>query len=416
VEPTLVVVGLNHRTAAVEVRERFWMSGCRQSEVLSMLSQGEGIEEILVFSTCNRTEFVVWGDATLAVNSILRLLTAEYDLKLQEWNSFYRLLDEQALAHAFRVSCGLDSMCIGEQQIARQVNSAWQQARNMGCTGQHLDAVLRKALAVRRRVRKETPLGSHFLSPAHAALQLAQQIFGSVASRNIVVMGAGRVGEATARALVAQGASVCVINRSENRTQELAQRIGGPAGAMQAATFEGGEEHLAKADLVISATAAPRVCFSAEDMKRLTAKRHGRKLVLIDLALPRDIDPAVREFDGVLLYDLEDLERAVEPRIGTGEGEVEAEKIVLAEVQGFRKQLIAGGAGPELTALRLRIDEICRQELESFRLEKGPFPKDQDRLIAAVTARITNKIAGSLARELKGQSDSRGPRRMTASL
>ncbi len=415
-EPTLVVVGLNHRTAAVEVRERFWMSGCRQSEVLSMLSQGEGIEEVLVFSTCNRTEFVVWGDATLAVNSILRLLTAEYDLKLQEWNSFYRLLDEQALAHAFRVSCGLDSMCIGEQQIARQVNLAWQQARNLGCTGQHLNTVLRKALEVRRRVRKETPLGSHFVSPAHAALRLADQIFGSVVSKNIVVLGAGRVAEATARAFQTQGASVCVINRSENRAKEVAQRVGGPTGAMQAATFEEGEEHLAKADLVISATAAPRFCFSAEDMKRVAAKRQGRKLVLIDLALPRDIEPAVREFDGVLLYDLEDLERAVEPRIGTREGEVEAEKIVLAEVQGFRKQLIAGGAGPELTALRLRIDEICRQELESFRLERGPFPKDQDRLIAAVTARITNKIAGSLARELKGPQDPRGPRRMTAGL
>ncbi len=381
-----------------------------------MLSQGEGIEEVLVFSTCNRTEFVVWGDATLAVNSILRLLTAEYDLKLQEWNSFYRLLDEQALAHAFRVSCGLDSMCIGEQQVARQVNVAWQQARNQGCTGQHLDTVLRKALSVRRRVRKETPLGSHFVSPAHAALQLAEQIFGSVASRTIVVLGAGRVAEATARAFHRRGASVCVINRSENRARELAQRIGGPTGAMQAATFEGSEAHLAKADLVISATAAPRFCFSAEDMKRLVAKRQGLKLVLIDLALPRDIDPAVREFEGVLLYDLEDLERAVEPRLGTREGEVEAEKIVLAEVQGFRKQLSAGGAGPELTALRLRIDEICRQELESFRLERGPFPKDQDRLIAAVTARITNKIAGSLARELKGPQDPRGPRRMTAGL
>ncbi len=412
-EPTLVVVGLNHRTAPVEVRERFWMSGCRQSEVLSMLSQGEGIEEVLVFSTCNRTEFVVWGDATLAANSVLRLLTAEYDLKLQEWNSFYRLLDEQALAHAFRVSCGLDSMCIGEQQIARQVNTAWQQARNLGCTGQHLDTILRKALSVRHRVRKETTLGSHFVSPAQAALQLADQIFGSVASRNIVVLGAGRVGEATARAFLARGASVCVINRSEDRAKEVAQRVGGPTGALRAAVFEEGEEHLAKADLVISATGAPHFCFSAEDMKRLVAKRLGRKLVLIDLALPRDIDPAVREFDGVLLYDLEDLERAVEPRIGTREGEVEAEKIVLSEVQGFRKQLIAG-AGPELTALRLRIDEICRQELDSFRLERGPFPKDQDRLIAAVTARITNKIAGSLARELRGPQDR--PRRMTVGL
>jgi glutamyl-tRNA reductase len=381
-----------------------------------MLSQGEGIEEVLVFSTCNRTEFVVWGDATLAANSILRLLTAEYDLKLQEWNSFYRLLDEQALAHSFRVSCGLDSMCIGEQQIARKVTIAWQQAQNLGCAGRHLDTVLRKALAVRRRVRGETALGSHFVSPAHAALRLADQIFGSVASRNIAVLGAGRVAEAIARAFLAEGASVCIVNRSEGRAQELAQKIGAFAGVLKTAGFEEGQEHLANADLIISATAAPRFCFSAEDMKRLASKRQGRKLVMIDLALPRDIDPAVREFDGVLLYDLEDLERAVEPRIGTRVGEAEAEKIVLAEVRGFRKQLVDGGAAPELTALRLRIDEICRQELESFRLERGPFPKDQDRLIAAVTARITNKIAGSLARELRSPQDPRGPRRMTAGL
>jgi glutamyl-tRNA reductase len=136
--------------------------------------------------------------------------------------------------------------------------------------------------------------------------------------------------------------------------------------------------------------------------------------VLIDLGLPRDIDPAVREFEGVLLYDLEDLERAVEPRIGTRVGEPEAEKIVVSEVQGFRKRLMAGGAGPELTALRLRLDEICRQELESFRLEQGPFPKDQDRLIADVSIRITHKIAGSLARELKTAPENRGHRRVTA--
>jgi len=149
-------------------------------------------------------------------------------------------------------------------------------------------------------------------------------------------------------------------------------------------------------------------------MKNLAIVRQGRKLVLIDLGLPRDIDPAVREFEGVLLYDLEDLERAVEPRTSTRPGEAEAEKIVQAEVQGFRKQLLAEGAGAELTALRLRLDEICRQELESFRMERGPFPKDQDFLIAAVSTRITQKIAGSLARELK--TDAQNPRRMSAGI
>ena len=407
-----MVVGLNHRTAPVEVRERFWMSGCRQAEALSMLSQGEGIEEVLVFSTCNRTEFVVWGDATLAVNSVLRFLTAEYDLKLCEWNSFYRLLDDEALAHAFRVACGLDSMCIGEEQIGRQVSSAWQQARNAGSSGRSLDAVLRKALGVRRRVRKETALGSHFVSAPYAAVELAEQIFGSLSSRNIVLLGAGKLGEIASKALVSRGAqSVTVINRTDARAEELARKSG-----IRACVFTDRWASFAQADLVVSATAAPGFAFTVEDMRRLASDRKGRKLVLIDLALPRDIDPAVREFEGVLLYDLEDLERAVESRSGTRAGEREAEQIVLKEVQGFRKELVADHAAPELTALRLRLDEICRQELESFRLEQGPFPKDQDQLIATVSARITHKIAGSLARELKGHAETRKHGRMSAAV
>ena len=148
-------------------------------------------------------------------------------------------------------------------------------------------------------------------------------------------------------------------------------------------------------------------------MRPERALRH--KLVLIDLALPRDIDPVVREFDGVLLYDLEDLERAVEPRVLTRVGEVEAERIIQAEVQSFRKKLI-GRTAPELTALRARIDEICRQELESFRLEQGPLPKDQDRLIAAVTARIANKMAGSLARDTKALPNTRAPKPASAGM
>jgi len=416
VEPTFVVVGLNHRTAAVEVRERFWMNGCRQSEVLSMLSQGEGIEEVLVFSTCHRTEFLAWGDATLAVNSILRLLTSEYDLKLREWNSFYRLVDEHAMVHAFRVACGLDSLCIGEKPIARQVTQAWKQARNTGCTGPHLDAILPKAMEVRRRVRLETQLGSYFVSPADAALQLSDQIFGSLNGKNVVLLGAGRLAEAVARALLTRLArSVCIANRSPSRAQELIRRMGAQASAFELGSWEDRDKYLLQADLVISATAAPRFVLTAEDMKRLPAERGGHKLVLIDLALPRDVDPQVRDFDGVLLYDLEDLERAVEPRFAERPGAQEAERIVLAETQGFRRQLMANSAAPELNALRLRIDEICRQELESFRLEQGPFPKDQDRLIAAVTARISNKLTGSLAREWKGLPD-RGSRRLSAGL
>lgn len=442
-QPTLVVAGLNHRSAGVEVRERFWMSGCRQAEVLSMLAQGEGIEEVVVFSTSNRTEFILWGDPTLAVNSILRLLSSEYDLKLQEWNSFYRLLDEQALAHAFRVACGLDSMYIGEGHIARQFATAWRHAENAGCTGRHLDAVLRKALSVRRRVRKETEFVSQLVSAPLAAARLAEQILGSVEAKDVVVIGAGNMAENAARELARRNPrSVCILSHNENSARELVLKLDSNSKQVVAGKIEDRSQHLTYADLVVSATSAARFIFNAEDMKQLAIQRNatdkkGQKLVLIDLALPRDIDPAVRAFDGVLLYDLEDLERAVEPRqkaarrdertvelrrkvqweeIRAGgradrPGEADAERIVQREVREFRKILAPGETAPEVVALRARLDELCRQELESIRLEQGPFPKEQDRLIAAVGLRITHRIAGNLAKDFKNV-ETRGAKRM----
>jgi glutamyl-tRNA reductase len=411
-----------------------------------MLGQAEGIEEVIVFSTSNRTEFVIWGDPTLAVNSIQRLLSAEYELKLQEWNSFYRLLDEQALSHAFRVGCGLDSMYIGEGHIARQFARAWEQARNTGCAGRHLDAVLRRSLAVRRRVRKETDFVSHLVTAPVAAIRLAEQIFGSLEHKNVVLFGAGNMAESAAQELPRHSPrSLRVISHNDASARELVLRLHPQASSASAGAFQERWQQIAVADLVISATSAPGFIFTAEDMKRLVLARNetdrkGKNLLLIDLALPRDIDPAVRAFDGVLLYDLEDLERAVEPRkeaprearavysrrdatrdesqalamdrAGRRRGEAAAEQIVLAEVREFKKELLLGPVSPEVAALRSRLDEICRQELESFRLEHGPFPKDQDRLISTVGLRITHKIAGSLTRDLKISSEPRAAKRM----
>lgn len=393
-EPTLAVIGVNHRTATVEVRERFWMNEERRTAALSELLRGEGIEEVLVFSTCNRTEFVVWGDATLASNSVLRFLTSRYGLTLCEWKSFYRLLGEQALAHAFRVSCGLDAMRIGEGQIARKVNAAWQQARAAGSTGPCLDAILRKALAVRRRVRKETAIATCFVSAPRAAVELAGETLGPLAHRNILLFGAGKMSEAAAHCLLTREAeSVCLMTRTDQHALDLAGRVG-----VQACAFEERWERLAAADLVISAAAAQEFILPADQMKQVASQRQNRNLVVMDLGLPRNVDPAVRELGGVLLYDLDDLEQTHNPHPEAREAELQAEKIVLAEVQGFRKELMGDGATPAIIALRHRLDEICQQELESFRLEQGPFPKDQDQLIAAVSARITHKIAGSLAR------------------
>ena len=394
-EPALVVIGLNHRTAAIEVREHFWMSAERQREALSVLARSEGIEEVFVFSTCNRTEFVVWGDPTLAENSVLRFLAANYDLRLCEWRNFYRLIDEQALSHAFRVSCGLDSMHVGEGQIGYQVNAAWQQAKRAGCTGPFLNAVLRRALAVRERVSNEAAERLRPESAPHAAVDLVWELFGSFENRNIVILGAGAMGRAAARELRRRGAgSVCVLDARDGWALDVSARLG-----IRAESWAKRWERLEAADLVITATSAAGIVLTASEINALTARRKGRKQVIVDLALPRDIDPDARHIDGILLYDLDDLERAVKPPSATEDAGTA--EIIVEEVQQFRKELAAHDPPTEISSLRRRLEEICKQELESFRLEQGPFPKEQDQMIAAVSTRITHRIAGSFAKELR---------------
>ena len=393
-DPTLVVIGISHRTAPIDVRQRFWMNAEQQRAALAALTRSEAIEETFVFSTCNRTEFVVYGDPTLAENSVLRFLSAQYDLRLCEWGNFYRLLDEHALAHAFRVSCGLDSMRIGEGQIGREVNSAWQQARTAGCTGPFLDAVLRTALAVRRKVRSATQAGFNLESAPQAAVELAAEIFGTLAKRNVVVLGAGAMGRAATQALRDRGVgSIAVFDRCHDRAMDVSRRL-----EVQAPPPAEQRRWLAVADLVISATSDSGFVLTVDEVRAVAGQRKGSKQILMDLALPRDIDPAVRENPGVLLYDLDDLDRCLPPRSGIQEAERDAESIVMSEVEKFWKDRSADDASSEVVALHHRLDEICQQELESFRLERGPFPKDQDQIIAALSSRITHRIAGSLAR------------------
>ncbi len=403
-EPTLMVVGLNHRTAPVAVREHFWISENRRYEALVQLSRAEGIEEVIVLATCNRTEFVLWAnDVTLAANSVMRLLGTEYGLKLCDWKHFYRLLDEAALLHIFRVASSLDSMVVGEPQIISQVKQAWQQAQKVGATGRFLDAVLQKALTVSKRVRSETAIGNAAVSVPYAAVELTRRIFGTLDNKKVLLLGAGKMSELSARGLLNHGASsVRVINRTLEHAAELATKLGGVAIA-----FEARWQHMAEADIIISSTSCPHTILSREEAElliheRQVRERDDRPLVIVDIALPRDIDPAVREVKGVFLYDLDDLENVVDHNTGEREAAAaEAQKILEAEAQGFRRKLMAERVVPTIIALRQRLDEICRQELDSFRQESGPFSKDQDEMFNAVMSRMTKRIAGSLARELK---------------
>src|SRR6202795_2804849 len=394
-----LVVGLNYRTSPVAVRERFWISEDRRYQALVQLSRAEGIEEVIVLATCNRTEFLLWvSNVTLAANSVMRLLGSEYGLKLCEWKHFYRLLDEAALMHIFRVASSLDSMVVGEPQVVGQVKDAWKRAQTLGTTGRFLDAVMQKALTVSKRVRTETAIGNAPVSIPYAAVELARKIFGTLENKKVLLLGAGKMSELSARGLLNHGASsVCVINRTLEHATELAAKLGGVA-----IPFEQRWQYMAQADIIISSTSCPHTILSREEAQIMVRDRKNQPLVIVDIAMPRDIDSAVREVKGVFLYDLDDLENVVDHNAGEREAAAaDAQKILLAEAQGFRRKLMAERVVPTIVALRQRLDEICRQELDSFRQENGPFSKDQDEMLNAVMSKMTKRIAGSLARELK---------------
>jgi glutamyl-tRNA reductase len=414
VEPTLMVIGLNHRTAPLPMRERFWIGENRRYEVLRQLKSAEGIEEIVVLSTCCRTDFLVWaGEPTQAANSLQQFLRSEYGLKLTEWQHFYRLLDEAALTHIFRTSSGLDSLFPGDSQIVAQMKAAWEQARTVGSAGRFLNATVEKALSVSKRVRSETALERLTVSVPGAAMDLAQQIFGSIEGRRILLLGPGKISESSARHMVDCGAkSVVVIDQSPTRARELAEKLGGTS-----ATLADRWKCMLGADIVISATGCPHVVLTREEAERIAIDRNRVALVILDVGMPRDVDPEVRRVDGIVLYDLDGLERATQSK-GAERAEVaaEAEKIVVAEAQAFRSQLQAQSVVPTIVALRQRLDQICRQELESFIEERGPFTREQDQSLHAITAQVIQKIASSLARELKELPEKEEQEQMTAAV
>ncbi len=418
-EPSLMVVGLNYRTAPVGVRERFWISENRRYDALAHLSRAEGIAEVIVMATCNRTEFWLWAtDVTLAANSVMRLLGSDYGLKLCEWKHFYRLLDEAALLHIFRVASSLDSMVMGEPQVISQVKEAWNQAQKVGATDRFLDAVVQKALTVSNRVRKETAIGRTPVSIPNAAVELARQIFGTLENKKILLIGAGEVSELSARELLNRGGNsvrVAVVNRTFDNAADLAAKVGGIA-----IPFEERWQHMVEADIIISSTSCPHIILSRDEAELIVSAASGRKhrpLVIADLAMPRNIDPAVRNVKGVFLYDLDDLENVPDQNAAEREAAAaEAQKILYAEAQGFRRKLTAEHVVPTIVAVRSRLDEICRQELETFRQENGPFSKDQDEMLNAVMSRMTQRIAGSLARELKELPEKVEQEKMTAAL
>ena len=413
-EPTLAVIGLNFRTSPVAIRERFWIGEPRRYEALHELVRSEGIEEVIVLANCNRTEFIVWAnDVPTAANSVLRFLTHQYQLKLCDWSHFYRLMDDVALTHLFQVAAGLDSMVLGEPEIETHLQEAWEQARRAGTTGRFLDAVVQKALAVSERVRAETPMGDPALTVPYASVELSIGVLGGLAGREVLLIGAGKMGELAAKCLRSAGATrLKLMNRTLEKAQELAQRLDATAVSYDDRLF-----HLKSADIVVCTTSCPASIISLEDARSISQARQHKPMVMIDIAVPRDIDHRVGQVEGIHLFDMDDLERVIKKDVHERRVSADAaNKVVAGEVQGFRRRLQAERVVPTIVALRQRLEELCQEELEFLRKEVGPFTDDQDQILTTLTAHITQRIGGSLARELRDLPDRTGQDMLTVAL
>jgi glutamyl-tRNA reductase len=376
----IALVGLSHQSTPIEVRERAFVP-LPQAAALARDLAGEG--EAVCLSTCNRTElYLVGADAEPRGLAALEGVSGLPEEELL--GVVYRLHDEAAALHLFRVAAGLDSMVPGEGEILGQVREAYEE----GAPGAILDRLFRQALHAGKKVRAETAIGESPASVSSAAAALAQQVFGDLGGCRVLLAGAGHVAELAARSLVARGASIAfVANRSEERAGDLARRFGGAA-----IPLDGAVDHLVEVDVLLAATGAPERTLTREHVEAALRGRRGRPLFLIDLAVPRNLDPAIHELDGCFLYDIDDLESVVSAGLAGRRREAgRAEAIVAAEAERFRKWHASREVVPEIASLRAWAEEIRAAELERARARLG-LSEDQHAAVESVTAQIVAKL------------------------
>jgi glutamyl-tRNA reductase len=356
------VVGLSHHTAPVEQREKASLSEPAARALVRDLVAGGAVDEAVAMSTCNRTEvYVGASDLAAAEAAVVDGLVAHSHMSRSELEcARYAHRDDRAAAHLFRVAASLDSMVLGESEIQGQVQAAWQLAAEEGVVGPLLNRLFRQALVAGKRVRTETSIGAGQASISAVAVRLAREAFSDLPERRVLVIGAGGVAEAAARALVAEGIEqVTVANRTVSSARELARRVGG-----RGVGFDRVGAELEAADIVISSTDAPHTILSREDIERVMAARPGRPIVLIDIAVPRDLDAAIAGVHGVLLYDIDDLERVVEAALNGRALEAQrAEALVCVEVEDFSAWRRAAAVDPTISSLRRHAESIRREEL-----------------------------------------------------
>jgi glutamyl-tRNA reductase len=378
----LLLVGISHRVAPVEIREQVALDLEQCGELARDLAAVAG--EAVCLSTCNRTELYLAGEGLAeAAEQAVAALTDRSGADLRP--VLYRLEDEAASIHLFRVAAGLDSMVPGEGEILGQVRDAFE----AGAAGPLLDRLFSQALHAGKKVRTETAIAESPASVSSAAAALAEQVFGDLSGCRVLLVGAGKIGELAARNLVSRGAEIAAVaNRSLDKAQELANGFGGRAVPLQEIASE-----LSRVDVVLTSTSAPGQLLTRADVARALPGRKGRPLFFIDIAVPRDLDPAIHELDGCYLYDVDDLESVVAQSLAGRRREAgRAEEIVLDEAERFRAWQASRDVVPAIASLRALAEEIRESELERARTRLERLSDAERRAVEAVTSRIVDKL------------------------
>lgn len=387
----IIVSGLSHKTAPVEIREALNFPEHSLGEALNNLTSYAHINEGVILSTCNRTEiYAVAGDIDSGRENIISFLEDRHGLKdcrIEDYLYFHDSL--AAVNHLFRVVSSLDSMVVGEAQILGQAKEAYANAFEAQTTNLVLNRLFRQAFAVGKRVRTETDIGENAVSISYAAVQLAKKVFSDLTGKSVMIVGAGKMSELTAKHLLANGVSdVIITNRSYDKAVDMAKVFCG-----RAVEFDHLVDEMAGADIVISSTGAPNYVIDKEDMKAVMAKRRHRPIFLIDIAVPRDIDPETNDVDNVYLYDIDDLQSVVESNLAERSREAKgAEKIIKVEIQDFLTWQSALEVVPTISELRQKAERIRQGEIEKIASKMGDLSDEQRNALNALTSGIINKL------------------------
>lgn len=392
----ILLVGLNHTTASVCLREKLAINGASLHTALSQLHRvngraGAALHEGVILSTCNRLEvYTVCDDVESGYHAVVEFLCMNRQLAAEEFvAALYRKRDAEAVHHLMRVACGLDSMVMGEPQILGQVTAAYQAALAGRSCGAVLNALFRQAIRAGKRAHAETAISRHAVTVPSVAATLAEQVVGGLQGRVVLVMGAGEMGELAVRTLISRGAaSIIVANRTYDRALALARELGGDA-----MTFERQLEALIRADIVITATDAPHVILTRDKVAQAMAHRPERPLVIVDIAVPRDTEPAVAEVPGVRLFDIDDLQSVANENLEARQREIpRVEAIAAEETQAFVCWFETLEVVPTISDLRRWAEEVKVVELDRALRRLRHLDEREREVIRVLAHRLVNKL------------------------